>query len=337
MNTAKYVDDLIAKLKQQVISALISVSEACWQTALACIGWPYVYSAWEALCTPSERKYRFRLCPDKLSIKAKCQVLRDDNPKPDCEGCQWFPDEERTRCGDCRGFVKWIIQKLTGFELYGDTVSAQWNHKDNWCIKGQIGVDPIPQNVLVNVFIKNSSGKWTHTGFYYNGATCECSSGVQYTNPMKKNRWTHWAIAKCFANGYQLPAEPDKEPEKEPAKEPDKGDQTVSKKTIRRGDKGDLVKECQMMLKSLGYDLGKYGIDGDFGQATEKAVKAFQKAHKLSQDGVVGPKTWDALQKAVDAQAAPPPVVYYDVTVTHVTKAVADEIVGKYGGKIVAE
>jgi hypothetical protein len=336
MNNVKQVDNLITDLKNKIIALLVSASAACWELCLACIGWSYVYSAWGAECTPSQRKYRFNLCPTKTTIKSKCQVLRDNNPKPNCNGCQWFPEGERTRCFDCRGFTNWILKILLGFVLYGDTVKAQWNHADNWCVKGQFGVDPIPQNVLVNIFIKKD-GKWTHTGFYYNGSTCECSVGVQYHETMVKNRWTHWAIAACFANGYQLPTEPDKEPEKEPVKEPDKGDQTVSKKTIRRGDKGDLVRECQTMLKKLGYDLGKYGVDGDFGQATEKAVKAFQKAHKLSQDGVVGPKTWDALQKAVDAQAAPPPVVYYDVTVTHVTKAVADEIVGKYGGKIVAE
>lgn len=315
MNTAKYVGELIEKLKQQVLSALISLSEACWQTALACIGWSYVYSAWEALCTPAERRKRFKLCPDKLSIKAKCKAFEND----DCNGCQWFPGGERTRCGDCRGFVRWIIEQITGFRLYGDTVSAQWNHKDNWLIKGQFGRDPVPQNVLVNVFIKNSSGKWTHTGLYFNGATCECAVGVQYFNPMKKNRWTHWAVAKCFEKGYQPPKEPEKQPEK---------GQTVSYKTIKRGNYGELVKTCQTLLQNLGYDLGVCGIDGDFGQATEKAVKAFQKDQGLKADGIVGPKTWEALENAIGSPAP----VYYTVTIPHQLKAAADEIINKYGG-----
>jgi len=42
-------------------------------------------------------------------------------------------------------------------------------------------------------------------------------------------------------------------------------------------------------LKTLGYYAGK--LDGGFGSMTEKAVKAFQKAHKLSQVGSVGPQT----------------------------------------------
>lgn len=329
MNTANYVDSLIADLKLQVANGGIPLSDACWQTALACEGWSYVYSAWEALCTPSERRYRFKLCPDKTSIKAKCKGFDSGN----CDGCQWYPGGERTRCGDCRGFTDWVL-KMFGFDLYGDTVSAQWNHKENWIVKGQFGVDPIPQNVLVNVFIKNSSGKWTHTGFYYNGATCECSVGVQYFNPMKKNRWTHWAIAKCFANGWTMPEpEPQPEPPKEPEKQPEK-EPTVSYKTIRKGNYGESVKTCQTILQKLGYDLGICGVDGDFGQATEKAVKAFQKDHGLKVDGVVGEKTWGAL---LSAENSPAPEKLYTVTVTGKTKAIADEIVSKYGGTITAE
>lgn len=306
MNTARQVDELIATLKEQVAAGSISLSQAVWQTALACEGWSYVYSAWEEYCTPTERRKRFKMCPDKLNIKAKCKAFDNGN----CSGCQWYPNDERTRCGDCRGFQDWLL-KMYGFDLYGDTVSAQWNHKENWCIKGQFGVDPVPQNVYVNVFIKKN-GKWTHTGGYFNGATCECANGVQYFNPMKKNRWTHWAVAKCFASGYKLPETPVKEQTK------------VSKKTIRKGNYGELVKQLQTRLKELGYDLGVCGVDGDFGIATERAVKAFQKDHGLVQDGVVGAKTWEALDKTDTA------VVYYKVVIAHLTEAQADDIIHSY-------
>lgn len=329
MNNVKQVDNLITDLKNKIIALLVSASAACWELCLACIGWSYVYSAWGAECTPSQRKYRFNLCPTKTTIKSKCQVLRDNNPKPNCNGCQWFPEGERTRCFDCRGFTNWILKILLGFVLYGDTVKAQWNHADNWCVKGQFGVDPIPQNVLVNIFIKKD-GKWTHTGFYYNGSTCECSVGVQYHETMVKNRWTHWAIAKCFENGYQIPQQPT-EPQKEPEKQPEKGQQTVNK-TIRKGNMGELVKQCQTMLQKLGYDLGICGVDGDFGTATEKAVRAFQKASGLAVDGVVGKNTWAALEAATNALQDAPKVTYYTVTIPHQTESEADAVIAKYPG-----
>jgi len=57
---------------------------------------------------------------------------------------------------------------------------------------------------------------------------------------------------------------------------------------ITKGSKGNNVKWVQWHLDRLGYDIGKYGIDGDFGNTTLIAVKKFQKAEKLDVDGIVG-------------------------------------------------
>jgi hypothetical protein len=64
---------------------------------------------------------------------------------------------------------------------------------------------------------------------------------------------------------------------------------------LKLGSKGNAVSQLQKKLKTLGFFTGK--IDGGFGAATEKAVKAFQKAHKLPQVGDVGPKTRALLNK----------------------------------------
>ena len=322
MQTAKQVDDLIVSLRQQVEAGTITLSEAAWKTALACVGWSYVYSAWGAECTPSERRKRFGMCPSHTTIKTKCKAFDGGT----CSGCQWYPDGKRTRCYDCRGFTDWILKQF-GFDLYGDTCGAQWNHKDNWCARGTFGIDPIPQNVLVNIFIYDGS-KWTHTGFYFNGATCECSSGVQYFEKMKANRWTHWAVAKCFASGWEAP-----KPQKEPEKQPEKGQQTVSRPTIRKGNKNKYVKEVQEKLIQLGYNLGICGADGDFGTATEAAVKQFQRDHGLTADGVVGPKTYAAL----DAAEKPAEEPEYTVTIKHLKKDKAEELIRLYGGEMAAE
>lgn len=68
--------------------------------------------------------------------------------------------------------------------------------------------------------------------------------------------------------------------------------------TLKRGDVGEEVEKLQTALHELGYDLGKPGIDGKLGPITEKAIKAFQEANGIIANGVVGPDTLAALEKA---------------------------------------
>lgn len=64
---------------------------------------------------------------------------------------------------------------------------------------------------------------------------------------------------------------------------------------IKRGSVGEVVRAAQILLIGRGFTCGSYGADADFGPATEMAVRNFQLAHSLGQDGVVGPQTWAAL------------------------------------------
>ena len=85
----------------------------------------------------------------------------------------------------------------------------------------------------------------------------------------------------------------------------------VFMRTLKRGSKGTDVITLQKRLMELGYALPNYGADGDFGNETVNAVKAFQREHKdangkkLTVDGVVGSKTWAALFAATAPQEAP--------------------------------
>ncbi|MFA5089527.1 MAG: peptidoglycan-binding domain-containing protein [Candidatus Omnitrophota bacterium] len=54
-------------------------------------------------------------------------------------------------------------------------------------------------------------------------------------------------------------------------------------------------KEIQTALKNAGYNPGS--IDGKMGAQTKEAIKAFQKANKLKQDGKVGKATWNLLRE----------------------------------------
>lgn len=89
-----------------------------------------------------------------------------------------------------------------------------------------------------------------------------------------------------------------------PAKEPEQATTTssttaqqasvvINMGALRNGNSGTQVKVLQWLLKENGHDPGT--IDGKFGANTLKAVKAYQKAKKLTVDGIVGKNTWAKL------------------------------------------
>jgi N-acetylmuramoyl-L-alanine amidase len=59
--------------------------------------------------------------------------------------------------------------------------------------------------------------------------------------------------------------------------------------------RGDDVSTLQHQLNQLGFDAGR--VDGIFGPATERAVRAFQRNAGILADGVCGPATRDALDR----------------------------------------
>ncbi|GAB2545391.1 peptidoglycan-binding protein [Gracilibacillus alcaliphilus] len=63
--------------------------------------------------------------------------------------------------------------------------------------------------------------------------------------------------------------------------------------TVRQGAKGQLTWILQALLYAKGYD--PQGIDGIFGKRTTAQVRAFQKDHHLSVDGLAGKQTFRSL------------------------------------------
>jgi Putative peptidoglycan binding domain len=61
---------------------------------------------------------------------------------------------------------------------------------------------------------------------------------------------------------------------------------------LGHGAQGDLVVWAQEHLISAGYTIG---VNGNFGSKTLTDVEAFQTAHGLTADGIIGPETWAAL------------------------------------------
>lgn len=72
---------------------------------------------------------------------------------------------------------------------------------------------------------------------------------------------------------------------------------------LRRGHRGPQVVELQTLLVGAGYPVQ---IDGIFGEKTEQAVRAFQKAQSLTVDGLAGSRTLTALRGLGDTDRPPP-------------------------------
>lgn len=71
---------------------------------------------------------------------------------------------------------------------------------------------------------------------------------------------------------------------------------------LRRGTSSSAAtRTLQRALTRLGFKPG--AVDGDFGQNTTTAVRAFQAKYTLGADGVAGPKTWCALAQALLVRA----------------------------------
>lgn len=296
MNTAEQVKISIEQWKSEGLP----LSDVAWRTALACIGWAYVFGARGEECTPANRRRYYR--DAHPTIKSKCKNFEGTGS---CSGCKWFPNGKRTRFFDCRGFTYWVLLQVYGWKLMGTGATTQWNNADNWSAKGTI--DTMPKDTLCCLFKANGK-TMEHTGFGLNNETVECSNGVQYQKTRAK-KWTHWGVPKCVEGG-EIPV---------PVPVPDVNP------TLKRGSKGEYVTLLQTKLKQRGYDLGSCGIDGDFGRATEAAVKAFQRDNGLTADGVVGAKTWEALDKVSDTKL-------YTVHIPFLTKSKAEAIMAQYSG-----
>mgnify|MGYP005797368721 FL=1 len=69
--------------------------------------------------------------------------------------------------------------------------------------------------------------------------------------------------------------------------------QSAQAATYRQGSSGEAVRTIQTKLQRWGYYDG--AIDGVFGSETTAAVKEFQRKNGLAVDGIVGPRTLEAL------------------------------------------
>ena len=221
--------------------------------------------------------------------QAKLERTKDaDRAQGRRYGSKWIGH----RVADCSGLFSWAFRQLGGYMYHGsDTMYRKYCAQKGELKKGE-RTDHGTLKPGTAVFVWNGK-KYSHVGLYAgNGTVIEAMGTVRgvTTTKVSASKWTHWGEltgvdyagdnAQYAMLNAQLWMEDDSRP------------------TLRRGSKGQAVKELQTVLLKLGYDLGPCGADGDFGKCTEAAVKRFQRDRGLAADGICGPKTWQAVRKA---------------------------------------
>ena len=250
--------------------------------------WGYIWGQWGGTWTQAKQNAASR----EMTVKY---------------GSKWIGH----RVADCSGLFRWAYSEL------GEAIAHGSNSIfDRYCsAKGTLkngkrtdGADLLPGTAVFTGDAKEHG----HIGLYIgNGKVIEAAGTRQgvIKSDITDSKWTYWGELKAVDYGY---------PVSSPSTPP-----TVERPTLRRGDKGDAVILLQSELIRLGYPLPKYGIDGDFGKETEMAVKQFQQDNRLTADGVVGPKTW----KALDGSEA---MKMYTVTIQHLARHEAEAMVKSY-------
>lgn len=210
----------------------------------------------------------------------------------------------------CATFVCWCFVKAYGaeaarrvlFQPERDNCAAACSYAANYFKqRGRFGLSP---KIGAQIFFGQNAGDHTGLVYSYDAArvyTIEGNSDDQVARRSYDltNPWIAgygYPDYESLPNGGEADGEQPEEPEEDtPVVEPDKNSFDLRLRILRNGDEGEDVRSLQTLLAMRGFRCGLYGADGEFGTATEKAVRKFQTAYYLAVDGEAGHDTWSAL------------------------------------------
>ena len=253
-------------------------------------GWGYIFGTAGILWTAAKQKAATR----EMTVKY---------------GSQWIGKT----VADCSGLFSWAFKQLGGYMYHGSNTmwnrycTAQGELKNGQRADGQ----PLkPGTAVFQKSKKNGTVNRSHVGLYVgNGKVIEAHGTKAGVITSNVSEWAEWGELKgvTYDGAEPEPIDPDVKP------------------VLRKGDSGSYVTLAQTELIQKGYSCGSKGADGIFGRNTYTAVKRFQQDSGLTVDGVIGQKTWAAL----DSQQ---PTVKWTVHIPNLSESEADELLKKYPG-----
>lgn len=202
--------------------------------------------------------------------------------------------ENAKRVWDCQGLPEGIYKDATGKDI---NTKARYNYS-GWCSPKGEGTIPAAYRVPgAAVFWGKTAANITHVAFLDRPVEADKPEGDWYlieargvlygvvTTKLNARKPDFWGLMTKY---YDYNGQ---------------GETVILSRGVYDS---ALVKKLQQDLIALGYTLGSYGADGDFGAATEKAVKAFQADNGLDQTGVYDEPTQKALEKRLSAPVIRP-------------------------------
>lgn len=199
---------------------------------------------------------------------------------------------------DCSGLTKRAVAQI-GLDWYHGA-TKQWNRgtetgpPERYGYFDQTGpIETLPTNRVAFLFNQDktkTSLVMAHTGLY-DGAGRVIQAGGQYKGvsykPLNKSKWSHWAtLSPVWAQ---------------------KDEDDYMDTTLRQGSIGEAVRQLQLGLIALGYDVGRNTkADGKFGPATAAGVRKFQAEEGLPVTGFWTPDDQNALDNALADENGPP-------------------------------
>ena len=240
--------------------------------------WAYWYGTYGNQCTLKKYESKKKQYPEHYGSSRKSGYMKDI--------------EKGRRCADCVGMIKsffWTGGKYDTDPKYGT------NHCPDNSANGMIAIckktGKIKDIPDIPGLVVWKSG---HIGVYIGGGYTIEMRGFYYDcvkRKVKDGPWTKWGMLPDSMISYDDKPKPEPEP--------------VGDRDLKNGDEGPDVKQLQENLIELGFSCGSYGADGEFGDCTEMAVEAFQRAHGLPNTGAYDAVTREALEKALDEHDVP--------------------------------